>query len=207
MTLSSDVIIKEMKILKVPHIKQTAETTCGAAALSMIYQFYGLKMETEAKIWDRLKEPRHLNPSEEFIQTSKLAEDAKKNGFYYIIGQAVWNNLEKSVALLEEFLRIEAPIIVCQKFTKDSVIGHFRIVMGIEDDSIILNDPSSEEEFSVMSKSDFFEMWQKCSDEVIGGQFVAILDSKQAKQLGSIPLFWFSADVTDFEVSNLNFSK
>lgn len=196
-----------MSLLKVPHIKQSAETTCGAAVLSMIYQFYGLKDQSEDKIWHRLKERRYLNPNEEFIQTSKLAEDAKNQGFHYIIGQAVWNQEEKAVGLLKEFLRIGAPIIVCQKFKRDSGIGHFRIVIGLNEDEIILNDPYLEDSVFRMNKSDFLEMWQKCSDEVIGGQFVVILNETQSEKLGNLPLLWFNADITDFEVNKLNFVK
>jgi len=95
-----------MSLLKVPHITQSAETTCGAAALCMIYWYHGLKHQSEDKIWVRLKETRKLNPNEEFIPTAKLAYDAKSNGLHYIFGQAVWDDTKKVLRLLEEFLRI-----------------------------------------------------------------------------------------------------
>lgn len=196
-----------MARLKVPHIKQSKETTCGAAVLCMIYLYYGLKNQTEDKIWARLKEPRKLNPTEEFIQTINIAKDAKKNNLHYMIGQAVWNNPKKAFALLREYLRIGVPVVVCQKFRSDQLIGHFRIVVGMENGKIFLNDPELEEPESVMTKKEFILMWKKCSDEVIGGQFLVILTNEQVGKLKGLPLYYFQADIKDYQVSNLNFES
>lgn len=192
-------------ILKVPHIKQTNETSCGAAVLSMVYKYYGLDNQTEKIIWNRLKKPRELNPDKEIIYTNDLFNDIKSNGFHHIKGQAVWDDKNKLLNLLKEFLRIKAPLIVCQRWREDQPYGHFKIVVGLEDESVILNDPESDENIIKVSLDRFIADWQKYSQEVIGGEFIAVLNNDQIKKIRKLPVISFWADIKDFEANNLQF--
>jgi predicted double-glycine peptidase len=193
--------------ITIPHIKQTNETSCGAAALAMVYAHYGVANQNEATIWNRLKEPRSLNPSEEFIRTPNLAKDVKAFGLHYVYGQAVWEEEEKALNLLDEFIKIRVPVIVCQKFEDKRPFGHFRIVTGFTKNYVKLSDPYLDEPVSKMKKDNFFSMWQATSDEVIGGEFVAVLDDKQCQKLGEIIVHTFWADIDYYRAGNLHFQS
>lgn len=65
----------------------------------MIYHYYGLKHQSEDKIWARLKEQRESSPKEEFIRTFKLCHDAKSSGLHYVWGRAVYDDEKKAFAL------------------------------------------------------------------------------------------------------------
>lgn len=106
---------------------------------------------------------------------------------------------------LAEFIKIGVPIIVCQKFRDDQIIGHFRIVIGLTDKTVIVNDPELKQSTSKIRKDSFLLKWEKCSNEVIGGEFVVILDDKNVKQLGNLPVYEFRADIKDFVASDFNF--
>ena len=191
--------------LKVPHVKQNSESGCGAAVLFMVYKYYGLDHQTEEKIWARLKKLRKLNNSEEIIYSYDLYKDIRSNGFHTIIGQAIWQEPEKVIKLLEEFLRIRVPLIVCQRLREDKPLGHYKIVIGLEKDFVLVNDPEFEEDFVKVPKDKFIKDWQKYSDEIIGGQFIAALDEKQIKELRELPLIGFEADIKGFVASDFQF--
>ena len=196
---------KKSIFLRVPHIKQSDEASCGAAALSMVYKYYGLSEQTEEKIWTRLKKPRNLNPNQEIIYTNDLYNDISNNGLHKIKGQAVWEEPNKILALLREFLRIKSPLIACQRWRKNQPFGHFRIVVGLEKDFVILNDPEIEKETIKISLSKFIADWKNYSAEIIGGEFIAVLDNDQVKEIQKFPIKTFWADIKYFEASNLQF--
>ena len=191
--------------LKVPHIKQSSETSCGAAALSMVYKYYELDNQTEDAIWTRLKRTRNLSPDQEIIYANDLYNDIKNNDLHNIKGQAVWEEPDKIFALLKEFLRIKAPLIACQRWRKNKLFGHYKIVIGLDEGFVIVNDPELEVNETKIPKDQFVLDWQKYSDEAPGGLFIAALNEKQAKEIRKLPLMNFLADIKYFEASNLKF--
>lgn len=193
-------------LLDVPHIKQTNENSCGAAALCMVYNYYGLTIQTEEKIWQRLKKTRELDHSQEIIYLNSFPNDIRSNGLHYIKGRAVWEDPKKIIEVLEEFLRIQVPLIVCQRWREDQLFGHFKIVIGTEKDCVWVNDPEVDEKAIRVPLDKFIADWRYYSDEVQGGWFVAILNDDNSKKLGKLPLVTFDADITNFVVSNFQFS-
>lgn len=197
---------KTINSLKVPHIKQRSEQSCGAASLYMVYKYYGLeKLQSEEKIWFRLKKQRALNPSQEITYIKDLFNDIRPNGLHHILGQAVWEEPEKILELLKEFLRIEVPLIVCQRWRENQPFGHYKIVIGLEENFVVVNDPEFDENEIKVPKDKFITDWQKYSDEVLGGWFIATLNENQIKKIQKLPLITFEADIRNFEASNFQF--
>jgi len=66
---------------------------------------------------------------------------------------------------------------VCQRFSdKSPLIGHFRIVIGLGNDTIILHDPHPKHggEAVRWNKERFIDFWKKTGKNVTGGVFVVI---------------------------------
>src|SRR3990167_1917832 len=86
---------KSISPLKLPHIKQASEQSCGAASLCMVYKYYKLEQQTEEKIWSRLKKKRDIDVSQETIYINDLYNDIRSNGLHNIMAQAVWQEPKK----------------------------------------------------------------------------------------------------------------
>lgn len=196
---------KPTNLLKVPHIKQANEQSCGAASLCMVYKYYELEQQTKEKIWFRLKKRRNLDPNQEITYIDDLYNDIRSNGLHNIKGQAVWEEPEKIFELLKEFLRIEVPLIVCQRWREEQPFGHYKIVLGLEENFVVVNDPEFDEDKIKVPKDRFVEDWKYYSDEVQGGWFIAALNEEQIKKIQKLPLMNFWADIRYYEASNFQF--
>ena len=181
------------------------EQSCGAASLCMVYHYYGLKHQTQEKIWTRLKKQRALIPNQESIYITDIYNDIRTNGLHTILGQAVWNDSMKIFALLEEFLKIGVPIIVNQRWRENQPLGHFKVITGLNTEHIIVNDPEFTVNPTIIPYQKFISDWQNYSVETPGGWFVTALNEEQIKKIRILSVMEFRADVKNFDISNLNF--
>lgn len=193
-----------MALLKVPHFKQTSESSCGAAALSMVYSYHGFQDQTEEVIWKRLKVPRKSVQGEEILRTIPMAKDAIEFELSYFYGQAVMGETLISLQPIKEFLSLSIPVVVCQKISKENSLGHFRVVTGIEGGDIYLNDPLNEKGAEKKDIKEFMELWQKAdNDEVVGGEFFAIFEKEKLRPENRFTVINFESSVTAFDVTGL----
>ncbi|MBX4199252.1 C39 family peptidase [Candidatus Parcubacteria bacterium] len=199
--------MKEVPNLSVPHMKQTKESSCGAAALAMLYKHLGIPDQTEEVIWERLKTPRPNIPGDEFITTMSMAQDGQQFDLSYFKAQASLASSETAMQPVVEFLSQGIPVVVCQKVSKDDIRGHFRILTGVEGESILLNDPDATEATTKMDLDTFMSLWSDANNgEVIGGEFFAIFKKEQLAQESRFTVTNFNSSVDSFDVSNLNLS-
>lgn len=194
-----------MSKISIKHIKQKRETSCGAASLAMIYDYFGLNGQNETKIWHRLK-TRRLNKKGEYIlKTLDMARDSQKFNLHYFWGQAVMKNKKLALQPIKEFLKLSIPIVVCQKISKKNKLGHFRIVTKVKNDKIFINDPLQDKETTIKI-SDFINLWEDTKNgEVIGGEFFAIFKKNQLNKKAKIITSNFNSSLDYFTVTNLVF--
>lgn len=194
-----------MKILKVKHIKQTMPTSCGATCLAMTYKFFRKSGQTETVVWNRIKTPRPSNPSEFYTDTQKIVEDAKSLGFSYFVGHAVINSSNKlALQPIKEFLSLGVPVIINQQISETNNLGHYRIVLGITKNEIILNDPLENQGKIHFTKAKFMSLWQRNTNgEVPGGVFIAIFKKRKIPKSSCFTINSFNSSIQYFNATNL----
>jgi len=175
--MSADAI-KKTKKLKVPYISQINDNACGAAVLEMVYKYYGLKNISQEDIFNKYKELEPHGSGNLRLSTGSLVQDAKERGFESDWDYVDTNDKISSIELLREATNdFKVPVIVCQKFSDEyPLIGHFRIVVGVEGDIVYVHDPHLKTGGAFMKwKADkFMDFWKKTGENVTGGVFVVI---------------------------------
>lgn len=167
-----------MKILKIPYIPQININACGAAVLEMVYKYYGLKDISQQELMDKYQELEPHGSGNFMMTTDNLIQDARARGFNAWWAKANYLSAQDSISLLKLLVEKNGvPVIVCQKFSEqEPLIGHFRIVVGIDDDSVYLYDPYVKLDGSKLqwSVNKFMEFWQPTGQNVTGGIFCFI---------------------------------
>ncbi len=133
-------------MLNMPYFKQDTRYSCGAAALQMTFYFYG-KLISEEELTKRLQIDKDRGT--EHSQMIKVITD---EGLY------AYANNESSLEEADGFIKSDIPIIV-NFIEPGENSGHYAVVIGIDENNIILNDPWHGEKFK-MNKDEFVERWQ-----------------------------------------------
>ncbi len=125
--------------------KQGKRTWCGPAILQMLINIYD-KNENQKKIADKIYDEK-----EKVARLSEMVYYPREKGLKSFSFRADVNSLR-------HLLSKRIPIIVFQKASKDVNKGHFRLVIGYENDWIIFYDPLLGENICLKEK-DFLELW------------------------------------------------
>lgn len=165
-------------MLNINFIKQFNNYSCGAACLQMVYSFYGLKVP-QKEIYDLYVTESKEDSLRKIINIEDLVEDAKQRGF---ISQ--WIRLPENLRNekgLEEFidnnLLNNQPLIFCQQFTRmNKTTGHFRVLVGRDNNNIIVHDPHPKfgKSNRVFTIKEFLEYWEPTGKDVTGWVYVVI---------------------------------
>jgi len=135
-----------------------------------------LKTLTKKEFFENCKEARP-DGSGVFIKTEKLITDVQARGLNSDWGRVKYNDMEKSIQTLKQFLNVDMPVIVCQQYTKEQKqYGHFRVVFKVDDKDIFFHDPHPKTggEEIAWSHEKFMDFWQPSGKEVIGGIYIWI---------------------------------
>jgi uncharacterized protein YvpB len=166
-----------MKSIKVPYVHQININACGAAVLEMVYRYYGRDNFSQEELMTKYQELEPHGSGNFRLNTNSLAVDAREQGFNAGIGRAIYQSVPDVIALLKLMLDSGIPLIVCQRFTDEQpLIGHFRIVVGLDEEYVYLHDPSVEigGENLKWQINKFVDFWQETGNNVTGGIFVFI---------------------------------
>jgi len=176
-------------VLSVPYFKQYNEFACGAAAFEMVFRY--LKPKTlskfsQAKMYAELSEavPNWFGAFR--ITTDNIVDFAKRRGLHAGWGRA-HPTPERFLAQLELALIDNGiPLIACQRLERAPNIGHFRVVIGWANPSmVILNDPE-DPDGAYWPLDRFLDYWRSSpGGNVTGG--VAIWIAKKPVDLGLLP--------------------
>ncbi|MFA6404534.1 MAG: C39 family peptidase [Candidatus Paceibacterota bacterium] len=150
-----------MKTIKVPFYSQNSNTSCGPASLRMVLEYYGIKKsELELK------------------EISKQGKDGTKHGgiIHVIVKSGLYAFVDNdtSIISIKDQINNGHPVII--NFIEPSnEEGHYAVVIGIDEDNIILNDPWNGEGFTL--EIDKFEKRWRSSDGKNKQWMVAISDT------------------------------
>lgn len=137
------------------HVYQTFNN-CGPATLSMILNWYGIKV-TQAQLGDEMR-PYQVTSGDnddKTIFTYEFVDWAKHYGLEAI------DRRNGDIELLKRITSNGIPVVVKTWLHPGEDIGHFRIVRGFdENDQVIIQDDSYEGPNKKISYYDFLSMWQ-----------------------------------------------
>jgi predicted double-glycine peptidase len=160
-------------MLAVPYIKQINSNACGAAALEMVYKFYGVENLSQDQLMQKYQEFEPHGSGNYRMSSDALVNDARERNFDAVLFRADYTDKQNCLALLNDLVEVRRiPVIVCQKFTNEQhLMGHFRVVIGVSEDSVYLHDPFLDVEGNEAqwTLDQFVEFWQPTGENVTGG--------------------------------------
>ena len=84
---------------------------------------------------------------------------------------------------LKKILKADLPIIVVQRSSQYPKLGHYRLVVGIDQENVYINDPENKKGGTKISKKGFFKDWEASGKEVTGGVLFVIFNNKHTSKL------------------------
>ena len=132
-------------IIKLPYFKQDTEYSCGPTVMQMVFHFYR-KVFSEEELIEKLKTDKDIG-----TQHQAMIDLARTEGFYVYVNNG--SSLEEIIGLNSKNI----PVIV-NYIEPDSDEGHYAVVVDVEEDKIVLNDPWNGEKFK-MNLDDFEKRW------------------------------------------------
>lgn len=176
---------KNSKILKNSnHVYQTFNN-CGPATLSMTLSWYGIDVSQE-ELGEKMRpyqNPRGDN-DDKTIFTYEFVDWAEEYGI---------NALERpngDIELLKKFIANDIPVVTKTWLHPNEDIGHFRLVIGFDEEKeIVINDDSYEGPNQKTKYYDFLSMWQPFNYNYLilytnemENKVMAILESEKDKK-------------------------
>lgn len=156
--------------LDIPFEEQRNEPStrmCGAAALCMVYRSLGISC-TQSEVWERISRRGYRGQST--ARTHLLCKDAVERGLAGAIVQVgePWRALECCTTA-------SVRVILNHRITADQPSGHFSVLVGVENDHVVLHDPKFGPS-QRLKRDDFLALWKPrgFSPEIIGNILVAI---------------------------------
>lgn len=132
--------------MKYPHIRQHDEKDCGAACLSMICEYYGLKL--------RIAKCRELIKVDNYgANIYGIITGANQVGFE---ADALEGTKEE---LLDGVEKNELKFPFIARIINDEMFEHFVVVYYIKDDKVCIGDPGQTQIITISAQK-FFSQWQ-----------------------------------------------
>lgn len=141
----SEIEESKPKLLNVPHILQSDDSTCGPASLRMVFAYYGLE----------LSEKEIAIACEHTYEMGCQGEDMVCAAEYF--GFDVFLKNDSTISEIKQYVDRGIPVIV-DWFCGDPPEGHSSVVIGVSDTDVYILDPFLEE-MRVVSKADFRRCW------------------------------------------------
>ena len=136
-----------MHLTDVPFHRQKTAYTCGPASLRMAFEYFG-ECASEEELARLL-----LTDSEIGTRHNKLIDIAVKRGFYCYV------NNESTIFEIQHFISRDLPVIVHFLQNDEDNEGHYALVVGVDDEHLVFNDPWSGNHLELRG-SDFLPLWQ-----------------------------------------------
>jgi ABC-type bacteriocin/lantibiotic exporter with double-glycine peptidase domain len=139
--------------LNVSYINQGDEPYCGSACLSMVLDFYGYNVSFQA-VTNSVFNTTGNNMT--------MMQTVVDYGVNY--PNLVFHPFTGSIPIVQNYISSGTPVIVCQNFTAQIALWHFRVVTGYNGQGFIVIDPYCGR--CLITYSDFTTIWQE-SDSCI----------------------------------------
>lgn len=160
-------VIKEKQMSRVAKIRQQDEYDCGAASLSSIAEWYGVRVPLS-------KVRRACGCTKEGITIRGIIDGAKELG---LRGKAFKCSNDK-LKSLSYFSSLHAPSIG-HLYRKDGMF-HFVVICGVSDNNVTIMDPA-EGEYRRMEKLEFINEWTGYVIFIVPGDDFEKKDEKENK--------------------------
>ncbi|MGD9544979.1 C39 family peptidase [Methylocystis sp.] len=151
------------RILSIPYCQQRKNDYCGAAALEMVFRYYRpskLTKFNQDRIFRTLAKREPMGSGSYRINGDDLIETARKRGFCAGWGRVHPNLRALRAQTVEIVVNRGIPLIACQRFTNARPeLGHFRVIVGVAADYVVVHDPHPEFGGAAQKWS-----WEKISD-------------------------------------------
>ena len=137
-------------IQTVPYEKWLERNYCGPACLSMVLNFWDeARSFTQQKISDEI-----FDPASQATFNSEMVLYPRTRGFESY-------SFQGNLRILKDAVEKDVPVIVLTKAIKQLAVGHYRVVIGFdeEDDLIIFHDPLLGER-NAMKARNFMKVWE-----------------------------------------------
>ena len=158
MTSLYDLLIKRAAELKpLPSTPQKDEFSCGAAAVQSVAQYFGhwTRQEDVAKsLGTSEAQGTHPNRMVEFLNKLKLKATMVTDMSWEALQHL---NQDRNCAVILDFQAWQKPKPTDYSNVWDS--GHYATLVGLDDTTIYLRDPSIIGSLGVLSKEDFLSRW------------------------------------------------
>ncbi|HZZ81684.1 MAG TPA: cysteine peptidase family C39 domain-containing protein [Gemmataceae bacterium] len=165
-----------MLVLDIPYQRQINRDACGAAALAMIYESFGVPCSQE-EIWPRTACPGP-GPSAR-TKTWLLCADALRLGFSALTIKALdpWQMLRECAAQ-----NIRA--ILNHRLSNATPAGHYSVLVAIDENQVVLHDPQLGPQWR-LSRVELLDLWcRRLSDlEITGRVLLAVARGSRALHL------------------------
>jgi hypothetical protein len=154
---------------KLPYFPQPKNSRmCAAAALRMVYTFYGVEGTTES-IWERISLPDRRGGR--YSESFRVAGDALNQGLHAVVFRA-----EDPLGVLRAAARHEVQVLMNHRVSSESLLGHYTVLTGIPDGFVVVHDPDKGPHRKV-SAARFLQLWKRLPGprcEITGNIAVAI---------------------------------
>jgi predicted double-glycine peptidase len=161
--------------LKVPVVHEfRVDGACGAAALVMVYSYYNVTV-TQEELFQAYAQQDPKDGSYAIYPTAMVG-DAQHRCFSATSACLNLDDSEGVASSLAAFIARGIPLIVLQRYAvSDTNFGHYRVVVGLSNGSVMVNDPAVGTSFQVWVLSDFIAVWREVHGNLYGsGIYVAI---------------------------------
>lgn len=141
------------------------------------------------------------------INAEKLVDAARDRGLHSALGR-----VSTEMAILQQqvawfILEAEVPLIICQSQNAESLLGHFRVVVGLNPLGPLIHDPCPKSGGSYLQFGweQLYEDWRTRNSNVTGGVALWFHNSPIDDKLAPLtPNFWAMTDPNNgvtFEVA------
>ncbi len=135
-------------VYDVPYVQQTDTYWCGPASLTMVLSYWGANVtqeEVAGEIYD---------PATNITKISEMKAYSQELGFET-------EELIGSINHLKEWINRGRPPIVLQKFSLQNPYGHYRVVVGYDDEKklFVTYDPIVGSDYEILY-GEFVDLWE-----------------------------------------------
>jgi hypothetical protein len=183
-----------MNVLEVPYVEQLFETSCGIAAFEMLYKYFRLDASfSQQEAFNALREQTPGDTSTR-VTVPAIISLAREKGLHSGWGRVsiIRSEFVQQIRFFVENERV--PLIACQQWHGNETLGHYRVIICIDDQEIAFHDPEPNTDGRArrVSLETFNSQWLWTpGGNVTGGVVIWIADRDISPPVGpDLPNAW-----------------
>src|SRR5262245_38563656 len=158
-----------MSVGILPYEPQHSASSCGAAALAMVYRSLGVDHD-QKRIWDAIASRNAHGHA--CSRAQALAADALRHGLSALVVQ-----VRDPWLVLERCIRQSIRVIINHAPEPKSSRGHYSALVALDDECVVLHDPTYGPN-RTLTRKEFLQLWNPSSgvSEILGQVLIALCD-------------------------------